>query len=297
MLSLPLHRELLADVRQAANSESGPHTPDVCPSLLVSLEQLLPAPLSDEEMKDLSPATQHGTEQTTVSFLYHELQQTNTTLLSLHAMLEWSRKWSSHPSQISSQAAQATREAAENKIPQLWRSVLPPHLSSLPSLLLVVQLLRESMDYLTGTVRSGWDLAVKLHPLWVSNPRDLISRVQHWFSEVQQTPLSEVTLTAHISKTKSGPSTCSRSPSITFHSLMLCGATWDQASCTLTPSPSSPPSSVCVTLTPTSGQRAVHLCKCPVYSTADHHTILLHLPLPTSSPSTHAFLYCHMNYS
>lgn len=283
-------------MRQAVHSETGPPTPDVAPSLLVSLQTLLPAPLSDEEIKDLSPITQHL--QTTVSFFYHELQQTNTTLLSLHAVLEWSRQWSSHPSQFSSKAAQATKEAAENKIPQLWRAVLPAHLSSLSSLLLVVQLLRESMDYLTGTVRSGWDLAVKLHPLWVSNPRDLISRVQHWFSEVQQTPLSEVTLLADISKTKPGLSTCSRSPSITFHSLMLCGATWDQASCTLTPSPSSPPSPVCVTLTPTSGQRAVPLTyQCPVYSTADQHTTLLHLPLPTSSPSTHASLYCHTNYS
>lgn len=288
-------------MRQAVNCDTGPPISDVAPSLLVSLQHLLPTPLSDEEMKDLSPTTQHGTEhlQTSVSFLYHELQQTNTTLLSLHAMLQWSREWSSHPSRVSSQAAQATREAAENKIPQLWRNVLPPHLSSLPSLLLVVQLLRESMDYLTGTVRSGWDLAVKLHPLWVSNPRDLISRVQHWFSEVQQTPLSEVTLMTHISKTKPDPSTCSQTPSITFHSLMLCGATWDQASSTLTPtSPSSPPCPVYVTLTPTSGQMDAPLtCQCPVYSTADQHTTLLHLPLPTSSPSTHASLYCHTNHS
>ena len=136
-------------MRQAVNCDTGPPTLDVAPSLLVSLQHLLPTPLSDEEMKDLSPTTQHGTEhlQTSVSFLYHELQQTNTTLLSLHAVLQWSMEWSSHPSRVSSQAAQATREAAENKIPQLWRNVLPPHLSSLPSLLLVVQLLKESMDY------------------------------------------------------------------------------------------------------------------------------------------------------
>lgn len=288
----------MADVRQAVNSDTGPS--NIAPSLLVSLQHLLPAPLSDEEMKDLSPATQHGTEypQTTVSFLYHELQQTNTLLLSLHGILEWSRDWSSHPSQFSSQAAQATREVAENRIPQLWRDVLPAHLSSLPSLLLVVQLLRESMDYLTSTVRSGWGLAVKLHPLWVSNPKDLISRVQHWFSEVQQIPLSEVTTVAHVTKPKPGPSPCSQNPRITFHGLRLCGATWDRVSSTLISSPSTPPSLVCVTLTPISRQRAVPLTyQCPVYSTTDQHTILLHLPLPTSSPSTHASLYCHTNRS
>lgn len=283
-------------MRLAVDSEAGLPPPNSPPSLLVSLKDLLPSPLSDEEVRDLSPA-HHGPEhlQTTTSFLYHELQQTNSLLLSLHATLQRISEWSSHPSQFSSQAAQAVREIAENTIPQVWRAVLPIHLASLPSLLMVVQLLMEGMDYLIRAVRSGWGIAVKLHPLWVSNLRELISRVQHWFSEVEEIPLSEVTLTAHVSK--SGPLTCSQSPSITFHSLMLCGATWDHTSSTLISS-SSPPSPVCVTLTPVLAQTTLPLtCQCPVYSTADQRTILLHLPLPASSPSTHASFYCHTNCS
>lgn len=263
---------------------------------LASLRQLLPAPLSHEEINDLSPTAQpdSGHLQTIVSFLYQELQHTNRLLLSIHASLQWISERSAHPFQLSSRAAQAVAEMAENKIPQLWSAILPAHLASLPSLLLLVQLLQGSVDYLISTIKGGWSLSVKLHPLWVSNPTDLMSRVQHWFAEVQQMPPSEVTLMAEVSTSSQDPPSHSQDPSLMFHGLSLCGATWDRASSTLTPSPA-PPSHVCVTLTPVPirSQRTVHhIYQCPVYSTADHHHIVLHIPLLTSSPSLTASLHC-----
>ena len=188
-------RELLADVRRAVSSPSATQPP------LGSLQRLLPAPLSQEELTELSPTERFGSEvsQSTASFLFHELQQTNSSLSSLHASLQWIQQSASHPFQLSSEAVEALAEIAENKIPRVWRGVLPAHLASLPSILAVRQLLQAGMEYLVSTLRSGWSLSVKLHPLWVSDAKDLMSRVQLLFAEQQQISPSEVSLLAEVS--------------------------------------------------------------------------------------------------
>ena len=94
---------------------------------------------------------------------------------------------------------EALAEIAENKIPRVWHGVLPAHLASLPSLLAARQLLQAGMEYLVSTLKNGWSLSVKLHPLWVSDARDLMSRVQLLFAEQQQISPSEVSLLAEVS--------------------------------------------------------------------------------------------------
>ena len=194
-------RELLSDVRVAVNPARGPCAAANSGSihcLLTSLQQRLPQPLSSDEITDLSPADLSTTSQATAAFLYNELQQINRRLLNLHASLQWMEESSAHPFQFSSQAARAVAKICENRVPHLWRDVLPPHLASLPSLSWVLRLLWEGMEYLVGTLRSGQGLSLKLHPLWVSNPRDLISRVQHSFAKHHDLSPSEVTLMAQV---------------------------------------------------------------------------------------------------
>ena len=177
------------------------HSPSLSSaSLLPSLQQLLPLPLTQEELSDLSPPTENAG-QTSASFLHDELLQTNSLLLSLHASLQWIQEHSSHHTMFSWRAAQAVGEISNNRTPQLWLDLLPTHLTSLPSLLTVVQLVQRAMEYLVHMARSGWSLPIELHPLWVFNPRDLMSRVQHWFAEQDQIhPPTEVTLLAQVSQ-------------------------------------------------------------------------------------------------
>lgn len=308
---MPCVRELLADVRRAV-SLSPTHSSS---GLLASLQQLLPVPLTQEELNDLSPpADDRG--QTSASFLYDELWQTNSLLQSLHASLQWVQIHSSHNTMFSWRAAQAVDEISDNRTPRVWRDLLPPHLTSLPSLLTVVQLLWRALDYLIHMARSGWSLPVELHPLWVFSPKDLMSRVQHCFAEQHEIPPSEVTLVAQVSEdiplcnmliqtimmqVVNGPLSHSQDSSITFHSLTLCGATWNQDSFSLVvPSSPIPPSDVvCVTLTPglshTSHAQQYHIYHCPVLPSSDQCDSLFHIPFHTLSLPIHPFLCCHHN--
>ena len=188
-------------MKVAVNPASGPPAAantDSIHRLLTLLQQRLPKPLSSEEITDLSPAELSTAPQATAAFLYNELQQINSHLLDLHASLQWMEESSAHPFQFSSQAARAVAEICENRVPQLWRDVLPPHLASLPSLSWVLWLLWGGMEYLVGTLRSGQGQSLKLHPLWVSNPRDLMSRIQHSFAKHRDLSPSKVTLMAQV---------------------------------------------------------------------------------------------------
>lgn len=187
-----MSRDLLADVRQAVR-----HSPSPPPTgLLPTLQQLLPEALTHDQLSELSPEVGG---QTSGLCLYGQLEQTNFLLHSLHASLDWIQQHSSHHNMFSWRAAQAVVEISDDKIPELWRDILPPHLSSLPSLLTVVRLLWGSLDYLIHTARSGWSLPVELHPLWVFNPTDLMSRVQHWYAEQLEISPAQVSLLALVS--------------------------------------------------------------------------------------------------
>ena len=182
-------KDLLADVRLLIGMESSS-------SLQISVCQLLPIPLSNDEITDMAP-TDHS-RQSPASYLYDELKHINSLLISLHSSLQYIEESSTHHSLFSSQATQATVEISHNIIPCIWHSVLPPQLASLPSLLTLLNLLRCGMDYLISMHRSGWSLPLELHPLWVTNPQDLISRVQHWIAEQYKLSPNDIMLIAQV---------------------------------------------------------------------------------------------------
>ena len=169
-------------------------------SLLTPLQQLLPRPLPEEDLRNLSPTEQCSSVQLqrTTAFLSQELRQVNDSLTALHASLQWVGEGTTDPLQFSSLAAATLREIAKNKIPRQWRDMLPAHLSHLPSLLPALHLLPVGVRLVTEALQSG-RLPRRLHPLWVPRLRLLLSRVLQQFAEEHQTPAEEVTLRGRVS--------------------------------------------------------------------------------------------------
>ena len=171
----------------------GPPSP---PSLQPSLHQLLPTPLPRDELTTLAPS--NHSQQSPEAFLYDELLHTNSLLASLHSSLQSVEDSSTHHSVSSSQATQALAEIAHNTIPHIWDELLPSQLASLPSLLTLTRLLHRGMEYLASMNRSELSLPLELHPLWVSNPSDLISRTQHWVAERHQLSPNDIMLLTQV---------------------------------------------------------------------------------------------------
>lgn len=169
-------------------------------SLLPPLQQLLPHPLPEEQLRNLSPLEQYSSNQPQkiTAFLSQELREVSECLTALHGSLQWVGEGTTDPLQFSSLAAATLREIAENKIPRQWRDVLPAHLSSLPSLLPALRLLRVSVQEMTEALESG-RLPRRLHPLWVPQIRHLLFRVLQQYADDHQIPAEEVTLQGRVS--------------------------------------------------------------------------------------------------
>ena len=155
--------------------------------LLHTPPEITPTP-SSLGTSSLSPELSHDR---TEYFLRQELHLTSSSCTALLSSLQWMEEGTTDPLHSSSLAARTLREVAESRVPQQWRILLPPHLSSLPSLIPTIYMLQRRLQLASKALQEAW-LPNRLHPLWVSQPRQLLFLVQQNFAEQQNVAVEEV---------------------------------------------------------------------------------------------------------
>ena len=197
--STPPPRWLLGDLQQVmrALDEVALHDQQTLPPLLHHLSQLLPHTPPEitptptpVETSSPSPEPSHDR---TEYFLRRELHLASSSRTALLSSFQWTEEGTTDPLHSSTLAACTLQEVAENRVPRQWRLLLPPHLSSLPSLVPTIYMLQRRLQLASEALREV-RLPNRLHPLWVSQPRQLLFLVQQNFAEKQSATTEDVHL-------------------------------------------------------------------------------------------------------
>ena len=209
LLSLPCiadGRRLLQDIEYVVNTAnqhtiSSPHTHSLWEShegTVSKLQCLLPNPLSGEDLSNLLPSDSQGQSQSLLALLYDELCRHNTALISIHALLQTLLEYIKGGGLFSTKIGTTLTSIIYNVFPVGWLTVPPFNNNGAPTKMLPAKkLLKRRIEFSSRALQSGV-LPSTVHPLWFSNPADLLSRMQQRFAWEHQLKGEEVSVKTRV---------------------------------------------------------------------------------------------------
>ena len=199
-------RQLLQDIEYVVNTAnqhtiSSPHTHSLWErheGIVSKLQCLLPNPLSGEDLSNLSPPDSQGQSQSLLALVYDELCRHNTALISIHASLQTLLGYIKGGDPFSTKIGTTLTSITHNVLPVGWLT-LPPFTNNnaRTKMLPAIKLLKCRIEFSSRALRSGV-LPSTVHPLWFSNPPDLLSRMQQRFAWEHQLKGEEVSIITRV---------------------------------------------------------------------------------------------------
>ena len=199
-------RHLLQDIQYVVNianqhTISYPRTHSLREShegIISQLQCLLPTPLSGEDLSNMLPPDSQGQSQSLLVLLYDELCKHNTALISIHASLQTVLGYIRGGGPFSAKIGTTLTAICHNVLPVGWLT-LPPFNNSgaRTKMLPAIKLLRHRIQFYSRALPSGV-LPSTVHPLWFSNPADLLSKMQQSFAWEHQLKGEEVSIKTRV---------------------------------------------------------------------------------------------------
>ena len=199
-------RRLLQDIQYVVNipnqhTISYPCTRSLREShegIISQLQCLLPTPLSGEDLSNMLPPDSQGQSQSLLVLLYDELCKHNTALISIHALLQTVLGYIRGGGPFSAKIGTTLTAICHNVLPVGWLT-LPPFNNSgaRTKMLPAIKLLRHRIQFYSRALQSGV-LPSTVHPLWFSNPADLLSKMQQSFAWEHQLKGEEVSIKTRV---------------------------------------------------------------------------------------------------
>ena len=206
------HRQLLQDIQHVVKTTPTLHQHTTTSSplhweshegMISKLQHFLPAPFAEEELSDLSSPDSHRHSHSVLALLYEELCRHNTALVSIHASLQILLGYIRGGGQFSAGIGQMLTTISHNVLPKEWISTfglqLQPFSCAHTKLVPALTLLKYRVEKFYSSALQSGVLPSTIHPLWFSNPADLLSRMQQSFAWEYQLKGEDVLLETRVS--------------------------------------------------------------------------------------------------